>query len=105
MLLCLGPAQPIRAQTAGDQPKQLSDEEMGKRIAAADSYTVDAVNRHDAYAVAAVFWDDGMEITPLGVISGRRAIEQYLAEQYKKTDVRDFVETWDEVHISGDHGW
>jgi ketosteroid isomerase-like protein len=51
------------------------------------------------------FWDDGMEITPLGVISGRRAIEQYLAEQYKKTDVRDFVETWDEVHISGDHGW
>jgi hypothetical protein len=55
MLLCLGPAQPIRAQTAGDQPKQLSDEEMGKRIAAADSYTVDAVNRHDAYAVAAVF--------------------------------------------------
>ena len=105
LLLLLGPAQSILAQTTGDPAKQLTDEEIGKRIAAGDRYTVDAVNRHDAYAVAAVFWDDGIEITPLGVFSGRPAIEQYLAEQYKSTDVRDFVETWDEVHISGDHGW
>ncbi len=92
-------------ETTGDQAKQMSDEQIGNRIAAADSYTVDAVNRHDAYAVAAVFWDDGMEITPLGVFSGRPAIEQYLAEQFKLTDVRDFAETIDEIHISGDHGW
>jgi uncharacterized protein (TIGR02246 family) len=101
----LGAAQPISAQTTGDQAKQLTDEEIGKRIAAADSYTVDAVNRHDAYAVAAVFWDDGIEITPQGIFSGRAAIERHLTEDYKSTDVRDFVETWDEVHISGDHGW
>jgi uncharacterized protein (TIGR02246 family) len=105
ILLLLGPAQPVRAQTVGDPPKQLTDEEIGKRIAAADSYTVDAVNRHDAYAVAAVFWDDGIEITPLGIFSGRAAIERHLAEQYNSTDVRDFTETWDEIHISGNHGW
>ena len=67
MLLLLGPVQPINAQTTGDQAKQMSDERVGKMLAAADSYTVDAVNRHDAYAVAAVFWDDGIEVTPLGV--------------------------------------
>jgi ketosteroid isomerase-like protein len=26
-------------------------------------------------------------------------------EQYKATDVRDFAETIDEIHISGDQGW
>ena len=83
----------------------MSDEQIGKMLAAADSYTVDAVNRHDAYAVAADFWDDGIEVTPLGVYSGRAEIEQRLAEQYKATDVRDFAETIDEIHISGDHGW
>ncbi len=95
----------MQAQTTADQAKQMSDEQIGKMLAAADSYTVDAVNRHDAYAVAAVFWDDGIEITPQGIASGRAAIEQRLTEQYKSTDVREFVETIDEIHISGDHGW
>ena len=45
MLLLLGPVQPINAQTTGDQAKQMSDEQVGKMLAAADSYTVDAVNR------------------------------------------------------------
>ena len=43
--------------------------------------------------------------TPLGVFSGRAEIEERLAEQFKTTDVRDFVEPIDEIHISGDHGW
>ena len=41
----------------------------------------------------------------MGVFSGRSEIERRLAEQYKATDVRDFAETIDEIHISGDHGW
>ena len=45
MLLLLGPVQPINAQTKGDQAKQMSDKQVGKMLAAADSYTVDAVNR------------------------------------------------------------
>jgi uncharacterized protein (TIGR02246 family) len=105
MFLLLGTVQPMQSQTTGDQAKQLSDEQIGKALAAADSYTVDAVNRHDAYAVAAVYWDDAIEITPTGIVSGRSAIEQRLAEQFKATDVRDFVEPIDEIHISGDHGW
>ena len=105
MLLLLGPVQPIHAQTTDDQTKQMSDEQIGKMIAAADSYTVDAVNRHDAYAVAAVYWDDAIDISPFGVASGRAAIERRFAEQFKSTDVRDFSETIDEIHISGDHGW
>jgi uncharacterized protein (TIGR02246 family) len=104
-LLLLGTVQSLHAQTTADPAKPVSDEQVGKMLAAADSYTVDAVNRHDAYAVAAVFWDDGIEVTPLGVFSGRAEIERRLAEQYKATDVRDFVETIDEIHISGDHGW
>ncbi len=105
MFLLLGTLQPMQAQTTGDQAKQFSDEQIGKALAAADSYTVDAVNRHDAYAIAAVYWDDAIEIAPTGIVSGRSAIEQRLAEQLKATDVRDFVEPIDEIHISGDHGW
>ena len=105
MVLLLGAVQLTPAQAADDQPKQLSDDEIARRLAAADSYTVDAVNRHDAYAVAAVYWDDGIEISPSGVASGRPAIEQSLAERFKTEDLRDFVEVIDEIHISGDHGW
>ena len=105
VLLLLGSVQPIQAQTTGDQPRQPSDEQIAKTLAAADSYTVDAVNRHDAYAVAAVYWDDAVDISPLGVASGRPAIERRFAEQFKSADVRDFSETIDEIHISGDHGW
>ena len=97
--------QPILAQTTGDQAKQMSDQQIAKALAAADSYTVAAVNRHDAYAVAAVYWDDAIDISPSGVTSGRAAIERHFAEQFKSTDVRDFSETIDEIHISGDHGW
>jgi uncharacterized protein (TIGR02246 family) len=104
ILLLIRP-QPLLAQTTDDQPKQLTDEEIGKIIEAADSYTVDAVNRHDAYAVAAAFWEDGIEITPQGIFSGRATIERHLTEDFKATDIKDFTETWDEVHISGDHGW
>jgi uncharacterized protein (TIGR02246 family) len=104
-LLLLGAAQFARAQATGDQAKQPSDEQIARMLAAADSFTVDAVNRHDAYAVAAVYWDDGIEVTPFGVLSGRPAIERGLATQFKATDVRDFSETIDEIHVSGDHGW
>jgi uncharacterized protein (TIGR02246 family) len=93
----------VKAAAAHGGDKLGSDASIARN--GADSYTVDAVNRHDAYAVAAVFWDDGIEVTPLGVFSGRAEIEQRLAEQYKATDVRDFAETIDEIHISGDHGW
>jgi uncharacterized protein (TIGR02246 family) len=105
MFLLLGSVQAIQAQTTGDQARQLSDEQIAQTLAAADSYTVDAVNRHDAYAVAAVYWDDVIDISPLGVASGRPAIEQRFAEQFKSADVRDFSETIDEIHISGDQGW
>jgi uncharacterized protein (TIGR02246 family) len=105
VLLLLGSVQRIQAQTTGDQARQPSDVQIAKTLAAVDSYTVDAVNRHDAYAVAAVYWDDAIDISPLGVASGRPAIEQRFADQFKSADVRDFSETIDEIHISGDQGW
>jgi uncharacterized protein (TIGR02246 family) len=105
MLLLLGPVEPISAQTTGGHARQMTDEQIGKMLAAADSYTVDAVNRHDAYAVAAVYWDDAIDISPLGIASGRPAIEKRFAEQFKSTDVRDFAETIDQIHISGNFGW
>jgi len=105
ILVLLGLFQLLPAWAADDQPKRPSDEQIAKLLAAADSYAVDAVNRHDAYAVAAVYWDDGIEISPRGVASGRPAIEQSLAERFKADDLRDFVEVIDEIHISGDHGW
>src|SRR5215469_15591610 len=105
MLLLLDSVHLLQAQTTGDQARLLNDEQIGEMIAAADSYTVDAVNRHDAYAGAAVYWDDAIDISPLGMTSGRAAIERRFAEQFKSADVRDFSETIDEIHISGDHGW
>jgi len=105
LLLLLGCVHLVQAQTASDRARGLSDEQIGAALAAADRHTVDAVNRHDAHAVAAVYWEDAIDISPLGVASGRDAIERRFAEQFRSWDVRDFAETIDEIHISGDHGW
>lgn len=102
LLFAFGHAVPTSAQTSGNVG-QMTDERFRQFIADADVVAVQEINRHDAYAVAARYWDDAMNISPSGIASGRPAIEQRLAEEFK--DLTDFTETIEAAHVSGDSGW
>jgi ketosteroid isomerase-like protein len=83
----------------------MTDEQYRQFIADADAVAVQEINRHDAYAVAARYWDDAIDISPAGIASGRSAIEQRFTEEFNRNDLKDFAETIDAAHVSDDSGW
>ncbi len=46
-----------------------------------------------------------MDISPAGIASRRAAIEQRFTEEFNANDLKDFAETTDAAHVSGDLGW
>jgi uncharacterized protein (TIGR02246 family) len=84
---------------------QVQDDGIGGIIARADQGAVAEVNRHDAHALAERYWDDAIDVSPDGVVSGRSAIERRFAEDFKLTDPQDFNESIDKVQFVGDQGW
>ncbi len=84
---------------------EVQDDGIGRIIARADQGAVAEFNRHDAHALAARYWDDAIDVSPAGVVSGQSAIEQRFAEDFKLTDPRDFNESIDKVEFVGDQGW
>lgn len=101
-LLAFGRAAPLSAQTS-EHSGPMTDEQFRQLIADADDVAVQEINRHDAYAVAARYWDDAINISPAGIASGRPAIERQFTEEFK--DLKDFTEVIDAAHVSGDSGW
>lgn len=97
LLLSIGPSKISNAQ--------VQDNGIGQIIDLADQGAVAEVNRHDAHALATRYWDDAIDISPAGVVSGRSAIERRFAEDFKQADPRDFKEHIDKVEFAGDQGW
>ena len=71
----------------------------------ADEAAVAEVNRHDAHALAAHYWDDAIDISPAGIAHGRLEIERRFAEILKTVDPKDFAESFDQENFSGHQGW
>ena len=83
-LLALGHAAPISAQT-NENIGSMTDEQYRQWIAEADAVAVQEINRRDAYALAARYWDDAIDISPARIASGRAAIEKRFTEEFKQT--------------------
>jgi hypothetical protein len=66
LLLALDLVAPISAQTS-ENIGQMTDERYRQWIADADAVAVQEINRRDAYAVAARYWEDAIDISPAGV--------------------------------------
>lgn len=91
--------------SAGTASAQIPDSGIGAVIARADKAAVAEVNRHDAHALAAHYWDDAIDISPAGIAHGRPEIERRFGEVFKTTDPKDFAETFDQENFSGNQGW
>ena len=103
-LLALGHAAPISAQR-NENIGSMTDEQYRQWIAGADAVAVQEINRRDAYALAARYWDDAIDISPAGIASGRAAIKKRFTEEFNANDLKGFAETIDAAHVSGNSGW
>jgi len=59
------------------QEKEVTDPDIRQQIEAIDNKFDEACNNNDAAAVAALFTQGAVDVTPTGVFSGRQTIEKY----------------------------
>jgi ketosteroid isomerase-like protein len=83
----------------------MSDEQIGKMLAAADSMSSTQSTATTPMPSPPRFGTMELKLHHWAFFRAAPEIEKHLAERYKATDVRDFVEPIDEIHISRDHGW
>jgi uncharacterized protein (TIGR02246 family) len=82
------------------------DKAFIEALQALEAVQIAAYNAHNAAALASIFVENGVSLTPGGVISGRAAIETYLGGLMKEQDWRDYEESVDEAHLlAADAGW
>ena len=68
--LAIGLTMPALAQLKESAPS----EQDRQQIDAQEARYAEAANRHDAAAIAALFTEDGVFVSPDGILSGRPAI-------------------------------
>jgi uncharacterized protein (TIGR02246 family) len=61
--------------------KDTADPQIAQQIRERGKKYDEAFNKNDATAVAALFTEDALQVTPDGLYSGRQAIEKRYAEQ------------------------
>src|SRR6516225_1306618 len=55
----------------------------------------DAINNHDAAAIAALFTEDAIFVTDAGTLYGRQAIEKFYADDFKGWQPKNHTSTAD----------
>jgi uncharacterized protein (TIGR02246 family) len=99
--LAIGLAMPTLAQ----QNESAPSEQDRQQIDALATRYADASNRHDAAAIAALFTEDGVFVSPEAILSGRQAVEKLYRDTFNATTVSDTVINTTEQHARGDLVW
>lgn len=85
------------------QEKEVTDPEIRPQLEAIDNKFDEACNNNDAAAVAALFAQGAVAVTPTGVFSGRQAIEKYFEGIFQQWHVSDHKNKLDHVYAFGSH--
>jgi ketosteroid isomerase-like protein len=72
------------------QQKDTVDPKIAREIDALGKLA-EAINKNDAEAVAAVFTEDGVVVTPQGPIYGREAIKEHYTEVFKQFELSNDI--------------
>jgi uncharacterized protein (TIGR02246 family) len=99
--LAIGLMMPTLAQPNESAPS----EQDRQQLEALGGRYAEAANRHDATAIAALFTEDGVFVSPEGILSGRQAIEKLYRDTFNAATVSDTVIKATEVHVMGDLAW
>jgi uncharacterized protein (TIGR02246 family) len=99
--LAVGLTMPTLAQTNESAPS----EQDRQQIEALAARYAEASNRHDAAAIAALFTEEGVIVSPERILSGRQAIEKLYRDTFNAATVSDTVIKTTELHVMGDLVW
>jgi uncharacterized protein (TIGR02246 family) len=99
--LAIGLTMPALAQLKESAPS----EQDRQQIDAQAARYAEAANRHDAAAIAALFTEDGVFVSPDGILSGRPAIEKLYRDTFNAGPVSDTAIKNTELHVLGDLAW
>ena len=84
------------------QQKDTVDPKIIEQLQEEDKNFEEAYNKHDAAAIAALFTDDAVLVTPHGTFTGRAAIEKkYEEEDFVTYNGRDMVSTTERITVVG----
>ena len=88
------------------QPNEAAPSEQDRQqIEALASRYAEAANRRDAAAIAALFTEEGVFVTPEGIVSGRPAIEKLYRDTFSAAAVSDTAIKTTELHAVGELVW
>jgi uncharacterized protein (TIGR02246 family) len=65
----------------------------------------EAYNQHNAAALAALFTEDAVLVTPDGLVSGRQAIERWYADEFQKWHATNHTVQSDTLNAAGRGAW
>src|SRR5271165_4335492 len=88
------------------QQKDTVDPKIVEQLKALSKKYYEAVNNNDAAAYAALYTEDGVEVTDAGPIYGREAIEKHYADLFKQIHFSNYIGKSDQYspHIIGAAG-
>ena len=100
VMLLLAPALPTAAQTVDSG----SEQAVRQSIEAICRHWEAGIAKQDPAAVAALFTEDGIFVTPGGVLRDRQQIKTYYEGAFKQGWNNEVV-TLDETHLAGNAAW
>jgi uncharacterized protein (TIGR02246 family) len=83
------------------QQKDKSDPKIVQQIRALEMKFDEAFNRSDVGALAALYTEDAVRVTPHGTFSGRQAIAKDYAERFQRYQSNNYVRKGDRVNAVG----
>jgi uncharacterized protein (TIGR02246 family) len=95
------PSPSPEAQPAEAAPSEADRQQLD---AVATRYA-EGANRHDAAAIAALFTEDGVFVSPERIVVGRPAIETLYRDTFNAATVSDTAIKTTELHAAGDLVW
>jgi uncharacterized protein (TIGR02246 family) len=88
------------------QPNEAAPSEQDRQqIDALATRYADAANGHDAAAIAALFTEQGVIVSPEGILSGRQAVERFYRDTFNAATVSGSAIKTTELHVVGDLAW
>ena len=83
------------------QQTNTSDQQLREQLVPLGKKDVEAWNNNDAAALAALYTEDAIKVTPQGPIHGRQAIEKWLAQVFKNWHPKNYIDKIDSLRIIG----
>ena len=101
----IGFSLPCSAQSRDTADPQVATKLVSFYGSALSSRYEDALNRKDATALATLFTEDAVQVTPEGMFFGREAIRRRFADLFQRQHSTNFFGARDRLNAIGDDLW